>query len=232
MKRFLSLLLPLLTASILFAQTNEAATGANNTSELGLDTGQQELREISVEKFEMEGSWYGAISQDSGYISARLFEGSPDAKEPIGEDQEPDKYVLGARVSFLKRGHTHFTLYPVRPIAVEGIVKSFSIWVVGRNFDHELKILFQDYYGKPYELSMGRLNHTGWKQFTVTVPPDIAQDNYHSYNERGLTVTGLRVVVDPEEASGTYYVYFDDLRAVTDLFSEDNRDADDMRDGW
>ncbi|MDR2259242.1 MAG: flagellar filament protein FlaA, partial [Treponema sp.] len=29
-----------------------------------------------------------------------------------------------------------------------------------------------------------------------------------------------------------YYIYFDDLRAVTDLFAEDNRDADDMSDAW
>jgi hypothetical protein len=34
------------------------------------------------------------------------------------------------------------------------------------------------------------------------------------------------------EAFGSYYIYFDDLRAVTDLFAENNRDADDMTDGW
>ncbi|MDR0706482.1 MAG: flagellar filament protein FlaA, partial [Treponema sp.] len=31
---------------------------------------------------------------------------------------------------------------------------------------------------------------------------------------------------------GTYYLYLDDLRAVTDLFLEDNRDSDDIADGW
>jgi hypothetical protein len=34
------------------------------------------------------------------------------------------------------------------------------------------------------------------------------------------------------DSFGTYYVYFDDLRAVTDLFGESKRDADDMSDGW
>jgi hypothetical protein len=43
---------------------------------------------------------------------------------------------------------------------------------------------------------------------------------------------GFRVVVDPMEARGSYYIYFDDLRAETDLFSEHYRDADDMMDGW
>jgi hypothetical protein len=37
---------------------------------------------------------------------------------------------------------------------------------------------------------------------------------------------------DPTEAFGSYYVYFDDLRAVTDLFAEDSRDEDDMADAW
>jgi hypothetical protein len=34
------------------------------------------------------------------------------------------------------------------------------------------------------------------------------------------------------EAQGAYYIYLDDLRAVTDLFAENNRDPDDMSDGW
>jgi hypothetical protein len=34
------------------------------------------------------------------------------------------------------------------------------------------------------------------------------------------------------ESYGTYYVYFDGLRAVTDLFAETYRDLDDMTDGW
>ena len=34
------------------------------------------------------------------------------------------------------------------------------------------------------------------------------------------------------ESYGTYYVYFDDLRAVTDLFAEESRDEDDMVDNW
>jgi hypothetical protein len=34
------------------------------------------------------------------------------------------------------------------------------------------------------------------------------------------------------EAYGSYYIYFDDLRAVTDLFAEDIKDADDPSDMW
>jgi len=34
------------------------------------------------------------------------------------------------------------------------------------------------------------------------------------------------------EARGSYYVYFDDLRAVTDLYDLENKDEDDMMDAW
>jgi hypothetical protein len=48
----------------------------------------------------------------------------------------------------------------------------------------------------------------------------------------GIKVVGFRIECDPIESFGTYYVYFDDLRAVTDLFAEDLRDPDDMSDSW
>jgi hypothetical protein len=48
----------------------------------------------------------------------------------------------------------------------------------------------------------------------------------------GIMISGLMIKVDPSEAFGSYYVYFDDMRAVTDLFTESNRDADDMVDAW
>jgi hypothetical protein len=48
----------------------------------------------------------------------------------------------------------------------------------------------------------------------------------------GIRVTGFRINCDPMEAQGSYYIYFDDLRAVTDLFAENDRDPDDMNDAW
>jgi hypothetical protein len=73
----------------------------------------------------------------------------------------------------------------------------------------------------------------------VAIPPQaedgingIVQRNYHYNNRLGIKITGFRIDVDPWEAYGSYYIYLDDLRAVTDLFAEDNRDPDDMPDTW
>ncbi|MDR0760813.1 MAG: flagellar filament outer layer protein FlaA [Treponema sp.] len=216
--------------------------GATNPEYLGIETAQQQLKEISVDKFEHEGYWSSSISSDSGYSISRLFAGGPSGKEPIEEEEGqniPDQYVLGTRVDFLRRGHTNFTVYPVRPIPIEGITKTISVWVAGRNFNHTLNILIQDYFGRSYELYMGKLNFQGWKRLTVAIPPQaedgkngIVQRNYHYNNQMGIRVTGFRINCDPTEAQGSYYIYFDDLRAVTDLFAENDRDPDDMNDAW
>ncbi|MDR2070710.1 MAG: flagellar filament outer layer protein FlaA [Treponema sp.] len=229
----------LVVAGVLCAQEE---IGATNPEYLGIETAQQQLKEISVDKFENEGYWFSSISSDAGYSVSRLFAGGPSGKQAIPEEEGmniPDKYVLGTRVDFLHRGHTSFNIYPVRPIPIEGITKTISVWVAGRNFNHTLSILIQDYFGRPYELYMGKLNFQGWKRLTVAIPPQaedgkngVVQRNYHYNNLMGIRVTGFRINCDPTEAEGTYYIYFDDLRAVTDLFAENDRDPDDMNDTW
>jgi hypothetical protein len=182
------------------------------------------------------------MSTDEGYTTTRLFEGGPMAKEPIPDEEGldiQDIYVLGTRVDFLRRGYNSFTIYPTRPIPIEGITKTVSVWVAGRNFNHELTLLIQDFFGRNYEFYMGRLNFMGWKKMTVTIPPQaddglsgVVQGNYHYNNHMGIKIMGFRIDCDPLESYGSYYIYFDDLRAVTDLFSEYHRDPDDMVDGW
>lgn len=246
MKRYSVIALFLLCAGIVFAQETTP-----NASQIGITAAQQYLKEISVDKFEYDGYWRSVMSSDQGYVSSRLFNGgplpydeetNPNGKRPIEEEADlgiQDNYVLGARVDFLRRGYSSVSFYPTRPIPIEGITKTISIWVAGRNFNHELKILIQDYFGNQFELSLGKLNFQGWKKLTVAVPaqaPDgqsgIVQRNYHFHNNMGIKITGLRIEFDQTEAFGSYYVYFDDLRAVTDLFAEDDRDQDDMVDAW
>jgi hypothetical protein len=227
-------------AGVVFAQQNEV--GSTNAEQIGIDSAQQQLKEVSVDKFEHDGYWRSYMSSDSGYVTSRLFEGGPAGKTPPEDEADlniPDRYVLGTRVDFLHRGHTEFTLYPIRPIPVEGITKTISVWVAGRNYNHELHILVEDFFGRPFELYMGRLNFQGWKQLAVAIPPQadnglngIVQRNYYYNNRMGIKIIGFKVKCDPMEALGNYYIYLDDLRAVTDLFAENSRDPDDMMDAW
>jgi hypothetical protein len=216
--------------------------GAPDPYEVGIDSAQQQLKEISVDKFEHDGFWHSTMSGDEGYTVSRLFAGGPAGKEVIPDEDGmdiPDNYVLGTKVDFLRRGYSSFTIRSLRPIPIEGITKTVSVWVIGRNFNHELKLLIQDYFGRHYEIYVGKLNFQGWKKLTVAIPPQsmdgktgVVQRSYHYNNQMGLKIIGFRIDCDPLETYGSYYVYFDDLRAVTDLFAENNRDPDDMADGW
>jgi hypothetical protein len=218
-----------------FAQN--VVAGAPNPAEIGKDQAQQLLKEVSITKFEDAAFWYAAMPLDMGVAEIKRMAGSPQGKTQIPDEaklgiKEDDKYVLGVKVAFFRRGASYFAVHPLNPIPVEGVVKTISLWVVGRNYNHMLRLQFEDYRGQMQELVVGPLNFTGWKKLTVAIPPTIIQTEYHYTYRSGIRITGLQIDCDPLDAYGTYYIYFDDLRAVTDLFGESNRDADDMSDGW
>jgi hypothetical protein len=79
---------------------------------------------------------------------------------------------------------------------------------------------------------MGLLDFVGWKKLTIAVPSTIQQYNYHNTEWRGISFNGFSIETDPEESYGVYYVYFDEIVASSDIYSEENRDEDDMADGW
>lgn len=234
MKRrvLLALVVAAVGASGLYAQETPIDPGV-----LGVDTAQQNLREISVDRFEDPGFWLSSIPADRGLVMHRRLAGGPADKQPIPEEVEAgiepvDENVIGMKVDFYRRGATSVSLRPVRPLAVPGIVKTISVWVVGRNFNHRLSLVVEDYFGNVNILPLGRMNFSGWKQLTVAIPPTLDQRNAHYNTETGLRILGFVIDADINEAYGTYYVYFDDMRAVTDLFAEESRDPDDMVDNW
>ncbi len=210
-------------------------------TKVGVDTAIQRIKEVSVDKFETEGTWYTKMSADEGVIKCRLFDGNPKNKKAIPDEENleiPDEKVLGVKVSFYRRGHNSFEILATKALPVEGIAKTASLWVVGRSFPHTMKLLVEDYWGRQFEIYMGKLNHSGWKLMTVAIPPQgasgrgIIQKDYHYGTSMGLKIAGFRVDCDPVEAYGHYYIYFDDLRVVSDLYEVDMRDEDDMQDNW
>jgi len=237
MKRSVIIVLIISLAAVgLFAQADD-----RNADQLGVLDDWAKYKEVSVEKFEYEGAWKVTMSSDEGYTTARLFKGGPAGKEPIEDEKNlsiPDDYVLGVRVDFLRRGTNSFYIYSQRPIHVEGITQGVSVWVAGRNFRHTLHLLLEDAFGRNFEIRMGSLNFPGWKKLTVRIPQSrdgvsgIVQQNFHYPSIMGIKILGFRIDCEPIEAYGSYYVYFDDLRAYTDLSDEENRAKDDPIDMW
>ena len=222
-----------------FAQTSTLSEP--DASNIGNDSARQALREVSVDRFEREGSWNVRISPDYGVITGRLFDGSPLAKEALNDanNQEmEDSKVLGVKVEFFRRGINSFYITAARPIPIEGITKTVSMWVCGRNMGHQLWLLVQDYNGNNFEIWLGSLEFSGWKKLTTAIPPSpdgehgIVQSSVYHGDKPGLRIVGFRVDCSPMEARGSYYMYIDDLRAVTDLYDYENKDEDDMSDSW
>jgi hypothetical protein len=227
----------IIAACVLVILAALPAAGQIDPSKIGKDQAQQQLVEVSVSKLEDAAFWHGAMPLDDGIVTLRSMPGSPAAKKPAEGDvlnriNEQDTRVLGVRVDFYHRGVVQFTVHPTAPIPVAGLSKTISVWIAGRNFNHTLKVLIDDYFGRPMELTVGKLTFTGWKKLTVAVPPSITQTDYHFTYKDGIKITGFKIECDPLEAMGTYYLYFDDIRVVTDLFGEARRDSDDMTDGW
>lgn len=219
---------------------------------LGVTSAQMALREISLSKFEDDAFWIGYIPRDDGFITLRRFEGGPAAKRPIENVEippiggsteqtgflepvaidEPDIYVLGVKVTHIRRSVTYYSIRPIRPIPVPGIAKVISLWVVGRNLRHRLYIHIRDHFGNRARIYMGMLTHSGWEEMRATIPPNIRQVHPRYNNKQGIQITEIVIEPDPVETYGNYYVYFDDLRVITDLFGEAFRDPDDMPDNW
>ncbi|AFG36912.1 flagellar filament outer layer protein FlaA [Spirochaeta africana] len=234
MKRLSIQLLFLLVSAAVFAQVQ---AGEITPEALGSDTAQQRLQEVLISSFEDPGMWRVSMPLDQGIISHRRFPGGPADKRPLEGAEEAgieaqDEYVLGVKAEFFRRGNTTLSILANRPLVVPGIAKTISVWVVGRNFNHELSVVIQDHFGNRAVLPMGRLNFTGWRELSVAVPTHITQRSIHYNDLMGIQILGFVVRPALEETYGSYYIYFDDLRVVTDLFAEESRDPDDMVDSW
>lgn len=231
-KIFLALAATLLLGTLAYAQDTKP-----DPAKIGVDSAQQRLKEISISKFEDAGFWQVSVPMDAGIISARRLSGSPADKKPLADEanagiKETDQYVLGVKTEFFGRSNTTISINAIRPLAVPGVTKTISVWVIGRNNNHRLSIVVEDNFGNRNFLPMGKLNFSGWHQVTVAVPPTLVQRNPHYTSLTGIKILGF--VIEPEltETIGSFYVYFDDLRVVTDLFAEETRDADDIADSW
>ncbi len=195
------------------------------------DTAEQLVYTILLDDFERAGEWHAEIPIDFGTALAMRREGCPKQLQKLGDK---NRYVLGVKFQFVRRGFAWATIMPPKEIKIPGITKSISLWVVGRNYKHTLKIIIRDLLGRLQYLTVGRLTHTGWKLMIVNIPDTVIQDNYKVSEDRGISFVGLVIEFDPEDISTRkpFYVYFDYLTAKSDLFVERFQNPDDMVDNW
>jgi hypothetical protein len=221
-------LIPLSIPLCLFAQEEDL-----EDLKVGLETAGKLLANIPVTHFEEADTWNSVMPLDQGIVIAMKRRGRPlEVPEIDPNDGTENEHVLGVKVAFTQRGYANFMVRPPRPIKIPGITKALSVWVCGRSFQHRLYAHVLDYEGNEMILNMGLLDFVGWRKIDIVVPSSIKQYNYHDTDWRGISLAGFSVVTDPGESYGTYYLYLDELRAITDIYTEEHRDQDDMEDGW
>lgn len=217
-------------------------------------TGEQSLYKITVDTFEKAGEWRASMPIEYGIINIKEIAGAPlelankkaekvqvppkygsngaSAKTYFEEETDEHKQVLGIKISYMLRGFSWAKIEPPFPVKLEGLVKGFEIWVCGRNKKHKLNVLVKDFYGEEKLLELGSLNFIGWKKMTVQIPYTISQEDFRYSTNRGLSFEGFIINFNPEETSGRYYIYFDNISVELSRFLEENRDSDDPLDVW
>ncbi|HEB31226.1 MAG TPA: flagellar filament protein FlaA [Spirochaetes bacterium] len=225
----LTLIIAVFIPLMIFAQDQQDV----DNLQVGIETGTQLLVELPVAHFEDADTWRATMPSDQGVIFSMRRKGRPlEVLEVDENDGTENEFVLGVKVAFNHRGYNYFVMAPPRPVKIPGITKAISLWVAGRSYRHRLYIHILDYRGEKRVLDMGLLDFVGWKKLAIAIPTNIAQDNFNNTEWRGISFTGMSIETDPLESYGVFYVYFDELRATTDIYNEEYRDEDDMEDGW
>jgi len=160
-------------------------------------------------------------------------------------------YAMGIRGSFERRGYNYIEVIPAKeatetddettiiktdengkkwvsnPIVMRGRAKSFDIWVWGASYNYYLEVHLEDYLGITYALPLGDLLYTGWKNLSTNIPPSIPQYGPHIPHIKPLKIVKLVIWTKPSEAVNDFYVYFDQIKLLTDLF-ESRYDGDEL----
>jgi len=149
-----------------------------------------------------------------------------------------DLMSFGIRGRFDRQGYNWIDVYPVtgegddaKPfeIPLPGRVRNFDLWVWSGNVDMYIEAMVRDYQGVVHTINFGNLAHTGWKNLWAFVPNNIRQDKRVQPSHAGLKFVKFRIWTQPTERVGDFYLYFKQLKTLTDTF-ESMFDGDQLAD--
>jgi hypothetical protein len=142
---------------------------------------------------------------------------------------------LGIHGRFDRRGYNWIDIYPKDgdgnpyEIRMPGRTRYLDLWVWGSNLKYNIYAFVRDYRGVVHQLRLGDIAYTGWKNLRVNVPNTIPQSKRIQPNLAALTFIKFRIETTPEERVGDFYVYFKQLKVLTDTF-EGLFDGDELAD--
>ena len=189
--------------------------------------------------WKVEASKFTTKTDDESFPMLTYVEAWPMAAfgSNRGNDSQ-DLKSLGLRGRFDRQGYNWIDIYPVlandsdgnpAEIRVPGRVRSIDLWVWGSNLKYYLEVFLRDYQGVVHTLRLGDIAYTGWKNLRVNVPGNIPQSKRILPAYAGLTFVKIRLWTQPVEKVDNFFVYFKQLRVLTDTF-ENLFDGNDLAD--
>jgi hypothetical protein len=149
---------------------------------------------------------------------------------------------LGLWGKFDRRGYNWIDVYPIVPgsgsdgeepepfeIPIPGRISSLDMWVWGSNLNYYIEVYFRDHQGVIHSLRLGSLTYQGWKNLRVRIPTNIPQSKRVLPSLASLSFVKFRIWTTPVERVDNFYVYFKQLKIITDIF-ESLFDGDELVD--
>ncbi|MDR1949671.1 MAG: flagellar filament outer layer protein FlaA [Spirochaetaceae bacterium] len=146
---------------------------------------------------------------------------------------------LGIWGKFDRRGYNWIDVYPVASgggedaapaeIPIPGRAKYLDLWVWGSNLNYYIEGYIRDHLGVVHTLNMGNIGYQGWKNLRAAVPNNVPQVKRILPRLAPLTFVKFRIWTQPVEQVANFYIYFDQLKVITDTF-ESIYDGDELSD--
>jgi hypothetical protein len=203
------------------------------------DENMTQLESIVLDSFDGDSgyTWKGqgskfATNNDEGQFP-KITYAATWPTQIFGQNEEGKELKsLGVWGKFDRRGYNWIDIYPTggnteeggggedapAEIPIPGRSQIIDVWVWGSNLNYQLEAYVRDHRGIIHVLPMGSLHHTGWRNIKVDVPKTIPQSKHILPRLAGLVFVKFRIWTAPMEQVNNFYVYFDQLKVLTDTF--------------
>jgi hypothetical protein len=181
----------------------------------------EDIRSVVLDDFENnEKNWQVSASRFTadGFPQLKTgIEGAPIALTS-GYEVGENKFVLGVRAAFTRKGYNSIWIYPEEEIVIPGHAKKLDLWVWGGNYYYNLEAHIRDYRGIVHRVQLGSLHFMGWKNMSIEIPRWIPQFVRYLPMEKPLTLVRLVIWTEPVERVDDYIIYIDHLKVLTDVY--------------